>query len=240
MAAPPSTRSRRGARKRMTRKEKALDLLRRKRAGEVINESDEESLEENDDDEPAKGLYDTDSENIALNEFEDDEEGVLGEEQNTTKKNKGKGKEKATKKKVSEQSDDAGDNDDDMDSFVVDDGDEPLGVPDEVYASMPLEFTSHAHKPLREHFRDAIEWCVQFKLNPGFEKSHSLYRIAWRRLDDEVRGLADSKFASSAWKMDFYMALRARPYYVSTELPKGDLLGSQRCDACGRSGHPAK
>ncbi|KAL2271471.1 hypothetical protein VTJ83DRAFT_842 [Remersonia thermophila] len=237
-----STRSRRvGGRKRMTQKEKARELLRRKRAGEVVDENDESS--EPEDDEPAKGLYDTDSDNLALNEFEDDEEGVIGEQESEPSAAK-KGKKKKKKKRKKKQKDDGSNEeemDDDMDSFVVDDSDEPLGVPSDAYLDIPIEFTSHAHKPLKEHFRDAIEWCVQFKVNPGFsERCHGLYRIAWKRLDDEVHGLATSKFASSAWKKDFYMALRARPYYVNTEVPKADRFDGQNCGACGRSGHPAK
>jgi hypothetical protein len=122
----------------------------------------------------------------------------------------------------------------------VDDSDAPLGIPQEAYLDMPLEFTAHSRKPLKEHFRDAIEWLVQFKINPGFEKTHALYRMAWQKLDDEVRGLAQSKFASAAWKKDFYMALRARPYFTNPEVPKVDLFDAPNCGACGRSGHPAK
>jgi hypothetical protein len=122
--------------------------------------------------------------------------------------------------------------------FIVDDSDDLIGAP--VHLDMPIEFTSHSHKPLKEHFRDAIEWLVQFKVNPGFDKTDDLYRMAWRKLDDEVRGLATSKFSSAAWKKDFFMALRARPYYDAAELPKGDLLEARSCGACGRSGHPAR
>jgi hypothetical protein len=230
--APSSVRAKRTGRKPLTQKEKARELLRRKRAGEVINEEEEPSSSE--EDEPAKAMYDTDSDHLALNEFEDedDEEGVAGPAENGKKaQKKKKGKQKAVVN--------SGSDSESLDDFVVEDDDDPLGAPEDV--DMPLEFTAHSHKPLKEHFRDAIEWLVQFKINPGFtEKAHPLYRMAWKKLDDEVRALATSKFASAAWKKDFYMALRARPYFTNMELPKGDLLEARSCGACGRSGHPAR
>jgi hypothetical protein len=231
--APSSARVTRPRRKPLTQKEKARELLRRKRAGEVVNEDHDSLFSE--DEEPEKAMYDTDSDHLALNEFEDDEEGVLEPNQDAKKKKESK------KKKKKQKAVDDDDESESIDDFIVDDSDAPLGVPEEVYQNMPLEFTAHSHKPLKEHFRDAIEWLVQFKINPGFaEKEHPLYRMAWKKLDDEVRGLATSKFASAAWKKDFYMALRARPYFTNGELPKGDLLEAQSCGACGRSGHPAR
>jgi hypothetical protein len=228
--APSSVRSRRTGRKPLTQKERARELLRRKRAGEVINEEEEPSS--SGEEEPAKAMYDTDSDHLALNEFEDDEEGVVGPAENGKKaQKKSKGKQKTVVNSDGES--------ESMDDFVVEDDDDLLGAPEDM--DMPLEFTAHSHKPLKEHFRDAIEWLVQFKINPGFaEKTHALYRMAWKKLDDEVRALATSKFASAAWKKDFYMALRARPYFTNVELPKGDLLEARSCGACGRSGHPAR
>lgn len=86
-----------------------------------------------------------------------------------------------------------------------------------------------------------VEWCVQYKINPGFaDKKHDLYRMAWQKLDDEVGGLAQSKFISSAWKRDFIMALRARPEMVFTKDNTSSALDAQDCQACGRSNHPAQ
>jgi hypothetical protein len=230
--APSSARPIRTRRKPLTRKEKAWELRRRKRAREVINEEDESPSSE--DEEPAKGIYDTDSDILVLEEFEDDEEGVPGSK--TDGKN---GNSKKNKKKKQKVADDA-DSDTSMDDFIVDDSDAPLGAPDED-TSIPLEFTMHSHRPLKKHFRDAIEWLVQLKINPGYsEKENELYRIAWNKLDDEVRGLATSKFSSAAWTTDFYKALRARPYLHNEELPKGDLSEIKNCGACGRTNHPAK
>jgi hypothetical protein len=231
----PPKKAKRAGRTPRTKKEKARELLRRKRAGEIIDEDEESSSSE--EDAPAKAMYDTDSDHLALNEFEDDDEGVLDHKVEKEKKNKSKKiKEKKKQRATSEGENES---DESMEGFIADDSDEPLGIPDDL--EIPLQFTSHSHKPLKDHFRDAIEWLVQFKINPGFaEKNHQLYGMAWKKLDDEVRGLAQSKFESSAWRIDFTKALRARPYFTNSELPKGDTFESQSCGACGRSGHPAR
>jgi hypothetical protein len=128
--------------------------------------------------------------------------------------------------------------DDDIEDFVVDDDEAPLGVPHQLL--IPLELTQGGHRPLKDHFRDALEWLVQKRLNPGFNQNDPVYIQAFRKLEDEVTGLANSKFASSAWKPDFQRALRARPFLNSYELPKGSsFLLPQSCEACGRRGHPA-
>lgn len=222
-------------RKPLTQKEKARELLRRKRAGEVINEDDDSLFS---DEESEKPMYDTDSSLVALEEFEDDEEGVNEPRSVTAERKKSKNK----RNRIAVEDDDDDDNDpESMDDFVVEDGDAPLGAPDEDHDDIPLEYTGYAQAPLKVYFRVAIEWLVKFKVNPGFpEREADVYRMAWRKLDDEVRGLANSKFSSSAWKKDFYMALRARPYFDSADIFRGAMLEGQNCGACGRSGHPAK
>jgi hypothetical protein len=217
-------------------KDKRRELLRRRRAGESITMEDLETSEE----EEAHALYDTDSDHVALSEFEDDEEGVLQPElASKSKKAKGK-KGKDFQKEKSPEVRDYEDGEEDMADFIADDDEGMLGVPGDL-VEIPLEFTRHARKPLKDHFRDVVEWLVRFKFEPDFEEKHNeLYMIGWRRLDDEVAGLASSKFASSAWRPEFRRALNARPKFVSVELPKGDLdrlFGT--CEACGRSGHPA-
>lgn len=216
-------------------KDKRRELLRRRRAGENITMEDLETSEE----EETHALYDTDSDHVALEEFEDDEEGVLERESAGTAKKKRK-----TKRKRSLEEDlDIGDyeeGEEEMDDFIEDDDDGELGVPGELL-EIPLEFTRHSRKPLKEHFRDVVEWLVRFKFEPNFDEKHNeLYMLGWNRLDDEVAALASSKFASSAWRPEFRRALNARPKFVSVELPRGDLdrlFGT--CEACGRSGHPA-
>jgi hypothetical protein len=224
-------------------KQKQKELLRRRRAGEVIGEEELSSPEE---DVEQKGIYDTDSDNPALTEFDDDDEGVLEEDPILPIKRAGsvtEGKAKlqhgAPELKNGSQSGDDNSHDS-LDDFVVEEDDGPIGVPDHLL-EIPLEWTSHAHKPLKEHFHNAVEWLVQLKINPAFtERNHAVYRMAWRRLDDEVSGLALSKFFSSAWKKDFTMALRARPYIKTVQLAGVDIHEFQTCQACGRSRHPAK
>ncbi|KAK4639277.1 hypothetical protein QC761_706840 [Podospora bellae-mahoneyi] len=255
VAPTPRLRSSQTPRKPLSAKEKAREMLRRRRAGETIVEEDgEEEEDEEEDVEPRKALYDTDSDHLALSEFEDEEDEQENEvetpepsEPDGKKKRKKDKKKKKKKKKLKALK---GDSDDegteaeaeDLDDFVVeDDSDAPMGAPDDLM-QMPLQFTHHARKKLIEHFRDVVEWLVQNKINPGFaEKTAELYRIGWQKLDDEVRALASSKFTSSAWKPDFYKALRARPQYTSIEVGASahETIFGSNCEACGRSGHPA-
>lgn len=238
---PPST-ARRAVRRPRTEKEKAMEVLRRKKAGEKITLEDLTDSDEDD----ARPLYDsdTDSEHQALHQFDDDSEGVPEDAPAEGSKSK-KGKNKASKKdkkkkKKNKSSQSSGDDnnasaDDNLDGFVVEDG--PMGIPADALAEIPLEFTRHSHKPLRDHFRDVLLWLILDRVFPGFaERKHELYRIAWQKLDDEISGLAQSKFASSAWRSDFIMALRARPQFTNEQID-GESL--QNCGACGRSGHPA-
>jgi hypothetical protein len=226
--APPVPRARRTARKPLNDKQKAREWLRRRRAGEVIDEEEESASSG---EEPKKALYDADSDHPALSEFEDDDEGVL-DVGIADEKSKKRSKAKKTKR---EADGDDNDSDDSSDNFIVDDSDVPLGIPDHV--EMPLEHTHHARKHLKDHFRDVIEWLVQFKINPGFsDKGGALYRFGWRRLDDEVTGFAHSKFISPVWKPEFQRALRARPYFT-IEVVDADAL--QNCEACGRGAHPS-
>lgn len=240
-----STRS--GVRKRhRTDKEKRMELLRRRRAGE--KDLTMEDLESSSDEEEEQGaLYDTDSELEVLDVFEDESESGQEQEQEQEAPSTRKGKKKAKKEKKKKEtvakasSPNPLDNDENTDDEdFIDDEDDTLGVPDEALAQIPLEFTMASRKPLKAHFKDAIECLVHRKINPAFEKDNEVYVTAWRRLSDEVTGLANSKFVSSVWRPDFYKALRARPYITQQELGTGALATQfENCQACGRSGHPA-
>ena len=120
--------------------------------------------------------------------------------------------------------------------FVTSDDEAPSGDQSALY-DMPLEYTRHSHKPLKDHFRDAVEWLVHNKLNAAFSRNDPLYRIAFNRLDDEVKGYSGSKFISSAWAGDFARSLKARPEL--SYRPTREALFEHKCDACNRSGHPA-
>lgn len=148
------------ARRHRTAKEKTMELLKRRRAGENIEElTESESDEEEDEDDFQK-----------LDEFDDEEESP--EQQKKSSK---------SRSKVKRQRGDSSDEEAGESDFVIEDNEGPLGVPD--YASlMPLEFTQAAHKPLKEHFRDVVEWMIQNKLNPGFTWNDPVYNQAFQKL----------------------------------------------------------
>lgn len=227
-------------RKPRTEKEKARELLRRKRAGEVINEEEEDDEEEED----VRPLYDPDPDHLVLHEFLDDDEEVpeIPRPVASPKKKsprKKKGIESGSDSDLDVDVNGSGDEESEDDFVVPDDN---IGVPDHVMAMIPLQFTAQAHRPLRDHFGDVIEWLVQYRINPGYtNKPSGAYAMGWQKLDDEVRALAESKFASSAWRPDFYKALRARPEFTTDEIgPMETNFGAEKCSACGRSNHPAR
>lgn len=214
-----------------TEKEKRMELLRRRRAGEKDLTLDDLTPSA---DEGEGALYDTDEELQALDVFDDESESE--EEAPPKKKSKKKAKERRTAREPSP----LGDGADSDDENFIDDDDDTLGVPDEALHLMPLEFTRASRKPLKQHFKDAVEWLVHRRINPGFDRDNEMYLTAWRRLSDEVTGLANSKFISSVWRPDFYKALKARPYIEQLQLAPSHLATDMsHCQACGRSGHPA-
>ncbi|KAI7122525.1 hypothetical protein KC324_g18127, partial [Hortaea werneckii] len=82
--------------------------------------------------------------------------------------------------------------DEDDEDFVEEgeEGDGPSAIPE----GMPIEFTPYARKKAKELFKFAVEWMVQKKLNPAFDMQNEIYDLTFRKLDDEVKGLAGSKF----------------------------------------------
>ncbi|XXH04455.1 Ran GTPase binding protein Sbp1 [Hypoxylon texense] len=212
-------------------KQKKMELLRRRRTGEKI---DKLTSSEDSDDGEKRGLYDTDPEEEfdVLKEFDDDEEA-----DETPAQTSHKGPSKRSREKRERRNDeDYDENDNDLDDFVTDDDDAPLGAPANL--DIPLEFTSQAIRPLKEQFPYAIEWLIHRRINPTFERNDPVYSNAWRKLDDEVRALASSKFASAAWKAEFYRALKGRPKLDAYEMERSTGL-YDTCEACGRSNHPA-
>lgn len=228
-------RSQRKASRRKAERGKALELLRRKKRGEVIDKEDLTSSE----DERMKGIYDADSDSdiVALQEFPDDDEGVPDGEETISpaKKSTPKQKIKWDDSGSAESNEESEDN---IDDFVVDDG--PLGAPSELF-DIPLEFTARKHLPAKENFRLVIKYLVTFRLdaaNPYMKDEQ--YANAWDRLNDYVSGLASSKYESSVWKPGFIKALHARPVFSQTELVSGSSVSPTTCEACGRSNHYAK
>ncbi|KAH7067593.1 hypothetical protein BKA63DRAFT_424745 [Paraphoma chrysanthemicola] len=130
---------------------------------------------------------------------------------------------------------------DDQDQGFIDDDEGPIGEPilnpDDF---MPLIAARLSSAKPKELFKYAIEWMVMKKIHPGFDSNSQVYDITFRKLDDEVKGLANSKFSSSAWTADFTRAIRARPDLMSMEIIaiKRDTMDLY-CQACNRKNHPA-
>ncbi|KAI1477767.1 hypothetical protein F4774DRAFT_181870 [Daldinia eschscholtzii] len=237
-----SSPTKRGAPKRhRSEKQKKMELLRRRRAGEKIDKltSSESSSEDE-----KRGLYDTDSEEefVALKKFDDEESEDEQQEEQEKPAKRSRRKEKEVVENEQEDLGDQEENDDedkDLEDFISDDDDAPLGAPANL--GIPLEFTAQAHRPLKDQFPYVIEWLVHNRINPAFERHDPVYANAWRKLDDEVRALASSKFASSAWKAEFYRTLKGRPKMEAYEMDRSERSGGlyDTCDACGRSNHPA-
>ncbi|KAL8371357.1 hypothetical protein RB595_001263 [Gaeumannomyces hyphopodioides] len=211
---------------RRSRRNKQLELLRRRRQGEGDSKADETSSSSGED---RMGLYDTDPENPALNEFDDEEsDDDLGTGKGEEKKD---GDSKVEAKNT------------DMDDFI-DDSVDMTGAPaslEDVGLGIPLEFTAQARKPMAAYFLDAIEWLVQFHISPSFDKNQPSYLMAWRKLGDEVLALAVSRFSSSAWTAEFYRTLRARPYIDEHTHERSYAFADDLddCQACNRTNHPA-
>ncbi|KAF2104005.1 hypothetical protein NA57DRAFT_50857 [Rhizodiscina lignyota] len=124
--------------------------------------------------------------------------------------------------------------DDDDEGFVVEDEDEPIGVPTDL--ALPLQFSHLSRAKGKDLFKYAIEWMVQKKINPAFAITDEVYDLAFRKLNDEAKGLAGSKFVSAAWKLEFTRSLNSRPEIV---IHHTGADGINHCEACGRRGHPA-
>jgi hypothetical protein len=126
-------------------------------------------------------------------------------------------------------------------NFIDDNADDIIGEPSATGDLEELRLMNHLSraKP-KELFKHAVEWMVMKKIHPAFESTKIIYTVTFRKLDDEVKGLAGSKFTSSAWTADFLRSIRARP-----ELMIGDISTMERavmsphCEACNRSGHTA-
>lgn len=218
-----------------TPKQKHMELLKRRRAGEKI---DQLTSSESDSEDDKRGLYDTasDDELQVLEEFPDDEEDEVSEDAESKKKAAKSPRKPRRNSLVREEVPSGSDEGSDLNGFVTEDDDAPIGAPANL--GLPYEFTAQARKPLKDQFPHVIEWLVHNKINPSFDRKDGAYVHAWRKLDDEVRGLANSKFISSVWKVHFYRTLKARPKMEAYEV--GVLANEMvSCEACGRGGHPA-
>ncbi|KAG9191268.1 hypothetical protein G6011_09356 [Alternaria panax] len=131
--------------------------------------------------------------------------------------------------------------DDQDEQFIDDDPDNMIGEPsvNDDLDEMRLAFSLSRAKT-RDLFKHAVEWMVMKKIHPGFDSNKNVYTLTFRKLDDEVKGLAGSKYTSSAWTADFTRAIRARPDLMINELSAAErAVMSPHCEACNRSNHTA-
>ncbi|KAL2048305.1 hypothetical protein N7G274_000216 [Stereocaulon virgatum] len=129
---------------------------------------------------------------------------------------------------------------DEYEEDFVDDDDDTLGVEmdgEDLRRAIPIEFTHHANKKTIEHFKDEVEWMVHNKLNPAFDRYDEIYEVAHRKLDDEFKAYAGSKFISPVWAPEFDAALKSRPVFYRTDI---QTMFEHKCDACRRTNHPPK
>lgn len=126
-----------------------------------------------------------------------------------------------------------------LDDFIVSDDEEDEVDPGDMPADavVPIHLTSFARMKAKDLFRFVVEWMVQKKLNPAFLMRDELYTLAFNKVEDEVKGLVDSKFTSSAWTRDFTVALQGRPDMEIVDLRGG--IVDDHCHACNRRSHPA-
>jgi hypothetical protein len=125
--------------------------------------------------------------------------------------------------------------------FIDDDPDNTIGEPsvNDDLDEMRLAFSLSRAKT-RDLFKHAVEWMVMKKIHPAFDSNKNVYKLTFRKLDDEVKGLAGSKYTSSAWTADFTRAIRARPHLMMNEISAAErAVMSPHCEACNRSNHTA-
>ena len=196
-----------------TKAQESLELLRRKRAGEKVDEGKQSPSQDKTPSSSKRALYDSTS--------EDDESSSEASENNEIYDLPIRRRENL---------------DTYEEDFIASDGDDTIGAPPG-QTDMPFEFTRHAHRKPFEHFKDVVEWMVHNRLNPAFPRDDPSYRVAFHKLDDEAQGLTGSKFMSAAWGGEFFKAIKERPDMGYIEVGTG--LPTEHCAACNRSNHPA-
>lgn len=125
----------------------------------------------------------------------------------------------------------------DEEDFIEDDTTGRLGRP---HPDIPLEFTHFASAKPRELFPHIVEWLVKNKLAPAFTRNDALYKLAFDRVDDQVRAQAGSRLISSAWNATFVWTILARPQISIAAQPGMDDELIRCCDACNKTNRPAR
>ena len=123
------------------------------------------------------------------------------------------------------------------DDFIEDDTSGRLGRPN---PDIPIEFTSFASAKPKELFPHIVEWLVKNKLAPAFTRTDAVYKLAFDRIDDQVKAQAGSRLISSAWNATFKWTILARPQISIGQLPGLDEDLIRCCDACNKTNRPAR
>ncbi|CAO2655335.1 Nn.00g103990.m01.CDS01 [Neocucurbitaria sp. VM-36] len=216
----------------MNERQKALEALKKRRAG--TNEPSSSAtpsrrkpvvVESESDSELEVIKEEKDSDLELLDPVEDDDEDEEDEE--------GDDREANILDMFQEDGDDAG--------FIDDDAEAVIGEPSATADLDELRLVAGLSRAKsKDLFKHAVEWMVMKKINPAFNSTKNIYTITFRKLDDEVKGLAGSKFTSSVWTPDFTRAIRARPDLMVDEISLGRReVMSPHCEACNRSNHTA-
>lgn len=208
------------------KRQEALESLRRKRAGSTQEPSSTPARR-------TRTIVESDSDSeLAIIKEEPDSDEVGDPESAVEDEEEEEDRDANALDMFQEDEDDTG--------FIDDDPDAVIGEPDMEHAQLPMQFSSMSRAKPKELFKYAVEWMVMKKIHPAFNSNDEIYELTFRKLGDEVKGLASSKFTSAAWTPDFTKAINARP-----ELVVNEIGGSRRafltdhCEACNRKNHPA-
>lgn len=217
----------------MNERQKALEALKKRRAGTKEPYSSAASTRTRpvivDDDESESELEIIKEEDENGSDQISDDDSELEDEESDD----GPSREATTYEMFREDGDDEAFIDDAVDNLV----EGPILEGEHLEHMVNMQFS--VKKP-KELFKYAIEWMVMKKIHPAFDSQSEVYKITFHKLDDEVKALAGSKFSSSVWTPEFMRSIRARP-----DMMMNEISGLQRdvaeahCEACNRKNHPA-
>lgn len=208
------------------KRQEALEALKRRRAGSTQEPSSTPARK-------ARAVIesDSDSELEVIKEEPDSDE--IGDPESAIEDEEDEGDRDANALDMFQE-------DEDDTGFIDDDPNAIIGEPDDDQTQLPMQFSSLSRAKPKELFKYAVEWMVMKKIHPAFNSNDEIYELTFRKLGDEVKGLASSKFTSSAWTSDFTKAINARPELLINEIggSRRDFL-ADHCEACNRKNHPA-
>ncbi|KAF2995691.1 hypothetical protein E8E13_003241 [Curvularia kusanoi] len=226
-SSPPAERSRLRSTqdKPKNKRQEALEALKRRRAGSTQEPSSTPARK-------TRTVVESDSESELEVIKEEPDSDEVGDPESADEDDDDDDREANALDMFQEDEDDTG--------FIDDDPDAIIGEPDEDHVQLPMQFSAMSRAKPKELFKYAVEWMVMKKIHPAFNPADEIYELTFRKLGDEVNGLASSKFTSSAWTPDFTKAINARPQLIINEIggSRRDFL-SDHCEACNRKNHPA-